>query len=133
MLIGIYKLVSHTQQLFTANTQPRPMSTLPELRYIFHHVFLPPQLPQSDDNGAANDGILARMMLESAEEFSRASLLNYHVLSDSWGLVPTMLRSLRNLFNTAPLDADELYRELRDLNAGGECPLITPHEESIDP
>jgi len=104
------------------------MSTPTELEYLFHHIFLPPNLPQADDNGARNDNILARTMLKCAEAFSRETRCDGYTPAESWSLVPRILESLVALSSKNPVTEDQICRELSNLRVGGEY-LIERHRQ----
>jgi hypothetical protein len=45
-------------------------SDISSVRYLIHHVFLPPEVPQEDDFAPGLDDVLAELVLKSLREFS---------------------------------------------------------------
>lgn len=60
--------------------------------YLFHHIFLPPQLPQADDYSPEYDMILLKRVTEALGTFSS------HVLSQDTSVITagiSMMEALR--------------------------------------
>ena len=63
-------------------------SGMHEARYIIHHVFLPPQLPQQDDFAPELDDALVDLVASSLQEF--------HSLQGNNGTVDAVISMARN-------------------------------------
>lgn len=58
----------------------------PRLEYLFHHVFLPIQVPQrSDTENGQGDQALVELLIESIDAFRAA---NDHVYYQHWFVTP---------------------------------------------
>jgi hypothetical protein len=63
-----------------------------KILYMFHHVFLPPQLPQKDDLAASSDAALVEMVWNCLEEFR-----SLHGNSCAVQSVASMVRNFRTV------------------------------------
>lgn len=100
-------------------TPPDPL-TEDDLVYTYHHVFLPPQLPQGDDNAdpeSNRDEAICRSLLDAAEEF-KAHLQDSQ--QSMWSKIVAMLRKL--LHSVQSFDKRTIARDMQALEDGGECP-----------
>ena len=66
------------------------------LLYLFHHVFLPPKLPQRSDNGQEDRALLDRL-IESVAEFRASAKTEHYKL---WSTIHRCLRSFKSLHST---------------------------------
>lgn len=89
-----------------------------DLEYIFHHLFLPFNLPQKDDDGVVNDVKLARITKHCAARYEEVAAEARHGLSRSWRLIPGMLRRLTPLAEF--LDEENLYNVFNGLVTDGK-------------
>ena len=96
-------------------TEPIP------LRYIVNHVFLPPELPQKDDqpDWYANDHDLAILTLQCASKFCDEAALSGEKLSARWNPILAMLQNFADLNDAEPFTADDLQDRLIALSDGG--------------
>jgi hypothetical protein len=94
------------------------------LRYIVNHVFLPPNLPQKDDQPEsyyANDHDLALLILRCASEFYEEAARSDVELSVRWKPILKMLENFAHLNDAEPFTADDLQDRLISLSDGGTC------------
>ncbi|KAK1638040.1 hypothetical protein BDP81DRAFT_515603 [Colletotrichum phormii] len=96
--------------------------------YVYHHVFLPPQLPQSDDFSPRNESALLEVVQDSVVEFrkyvpeSQASSVEIAI-----GLMQAMVRLHQTLEDTVAVDESELLKILENpVNKGLQMPLNRP-------
>jgi hypothetical protein len=90
------------------------MAKTTPLEYILNNIFLPPQLPQYDDQTEMNDEALCQFVWKTAREFQNALK---HEEKMIWKPVQKMLEHLAVLteeggFNTATVK--ELLGQMRD-------------------
>jgi hypothetical protein len=99
-----------------ANTNPEPPS-LEDLLYVLNHVFLPPKLPQKDDNDTDTDRdvVLCHLVSSASREF--ATFLP-QPQQKKWSIVTEMLKNL--LESTGLLDIDVLVTKIAHLEDGGQ-------------
>ncbi|KAK1708175.1 uncharacterized protein BDZ83DRAFT_768810 [Colletotrichum acutatum] len=99
--------------------------------YIYHHVFLPPQLPQSDDFSPINESALLEFVHDSVAEFreyvpkSQTSSVNTAI-----GLMQAMARLHQPLGDTVAIDESELLQILKD-SGEKEAFELSPTNESV--
>lgn len=89
--------------------------------YIFHHIFLPPRLPQEDDYDPLYDIALVDQVIEALCQFR-----NYvpSEKADICTIVITMITRLRKTCSLhGGVDEMELKNALIDLNSEGRCGL----------
>ncbi|KAF8962069.1 hypothetical protein BDZ97DRAFT_1759482 [Flammula alnicola] len=98
-----------------ANTNLEPPS-LEDLIYVLNHVFLPPKLPQKDDNDTDHDVALCRFAYNASLEF--AGFLS-QCQQGQWSIVSRMLNNL--LKTTRSLEKDVLATNILGLG-DGEAP-----------
>ena len=92
------------------------------LRYIVNHIFLPPHLPQKDDQPEscyANDHDLALLTLQCASMFCEEAAHSDEVLSVRWNPILAMLQDFADLNDAEPFTADDLQDRLTVLSNGG--------------
>ena len=92
------------------------------LRCIVNHVFLPPELPQKDDQPEpqyVNDRDLALLTLQCASKFCEEASHSGGKLSVRWDPILAMLQSFADLNNAKPFTADDLQDRLIALSDGG--------------
>ncbi|KAF9255590.1 hypothetical protein L218DRAFT_1034217 [Marasmius fiardii PR-910] len=87
------------------------------LEYLIHHIFLPPQLPQSDDSSAENDHDLCSVVLEAARAFGEGSELSDKE-KKSWKYVVRMLERLCSLYGSESYTKDELEQRISEMVKG---------------
>lgn len=86
------------------------------LHYIVTHVFLPPKLPQKDDQKISMDWMLCDTTYQHAIKFQR------HLHADEatrWAPIVRMLRCLRDSQQYNALDAHDIQRSMTDMQPGG--------------
>jgi hypothetical protein len=108
-------------------TEPSP------LRYIVNHVFLPPNLPQKDDQPEsyyANDHDLALLTLRCASKFCEQAARSDEELSVRWKPILAMLKNFAHLNDAEPFTTDDLRDRLTSLSDGGTR-YIFPRQFSI--
>ncbi|KIK69250.1 hypothetical protein GYMLUDRAFT_255795 [Collybiopsis luxurians FD-317 M1] len=92
-----------------------------QIRYVINHIFLPPKLPQENDQSGDLDNIIASMALEAAKRFrTRLDTDN----NRKWGAVMKMLRDFRDLQQTNILDKEKVAKALHELNIGDSLALL---------
>ncbi len=93
------------------------------LTYIINHVFMPPKLPQANDDSAENDEALCTTAFRCAEEYVA------HLPTEklpAWRSVVSMLSRIRELYvahNVNVFDAKTVKRLLKTMIPGGEYML----------
>ena len=93
----------------------RPPSS-EDLLYMLNHVFLPPKLPQKDDNddsGVDRDVTLCHFAYKASHEF--ATYLSQSQ-QENWSIVSQMLKKLKT---SRVLDEDVLAHNILCLGEGG--------------
>jgi hypothetical protein len=98
------------------------------LRYIVNHIFLPPQLPQKDDQpeSYAYDHDLALLTYQCAARFCEEAAHSDEGLSVRWNPILAMLKNIADLNDAEPFTADDLRDRLTSLSDGGTCYFL-PH------
>ena len=95
----------------------------PQLEYIVNHVFLPPKLPDSaepKDLASESDGLLCRLVLDAASEFSgEDGGTTYTQNSHHWGFIIKLLQNLLLPSSTATIQ-DSLYAMQRGGVSSGQ-------------
>lgn len=97
------------------------------LRYIINHLFLPPQLPQEDDNGdLLNQTNLLAHVLESVNAFamrlSRADTSDH--AKQCWQVLRQTLESMNRIHSGSHISLAELQRTVERMEAQGRLTLI---------
>lgn len=94
---------------------------LETLHYILNHVFLPPKLPQEDDNVQPNLGdiILCQLAYDAAVQFPQYLLGNQH---KQWAVVTKMLKNL--LDTTQAFEKEEIALKIENLGDTGQVSWI---------
>ncbi|THU80575.1 hypothetical protein K435DRAFT_767927 [Dendrothele bispora CBS 962.96] len=90
------------------------MSTL---KYIVHHVFLPPKLPQEDDYTAECESALCRTVYDSASEFGKSGL----VLPENirrWDEIVKMLENTSNFEGEEGMTTKRVKEALAQMKEG---------------
>ncbi|KIM42918.1 hypothetical protein M413DRAFT_10316 [Hebeloma cylindrosporum] len=95
-------------------SNPEPPS-LEDALYAFHHVFLPPKLPQEEDYEEDRDVVLCRLVYDACREFP--SILPSQDMQKKWSTVVQMLKNL--LESTQGLDKDVIIAHILQLGNGG--------------
>ncbi|KAI0920155.1 hypothetical protein AcV5_009969 [Taiwanofungus camphoratus] len=91
------------------------------LHYIVTHVFLPPKLPQKDDQKISMDWMLCDTTYQHAIKFQR------HLHADEatrWAPIVRMLRCLRDSQQYNALDAHDIQRSMTDMQPGDVFALL---------
>ncbi|KAJ9257552.1 hypothetical protein DTO195F2_5534 [Paecilomyces variotii] len=103
-------------------TPTAPALSLEARLYLFHHVFLPPKLPQSDDYDASCELILLDSVINSLQKF-RALVPNQH--RQVLGPVITMVARLREIRGShGDVSEGKLKEALQKLDTeGGVLPV----------
>ena len=85
--------------------------TTSNLWYLFHHVFLPPKLPNGDDRSAEDDIDLLKIVQDSLDDFSCVIGEEHRdVVRGLYRRIDRM-RYTRNI--NGYLDEDRLYEEFK--------------------
>jgi hypothetical protein len=77
------------------------------VRYMIHHVFLPPKVPQTDDSVAGLDSSLASMVLKSLREFN--SLQGCNSATDT---VTSMVENFRAIHHESGTIVEAKLKEI---------------------
>lgn len=94
------------------------MSRAQELEYLFHHIFLPPRVPQSSQEDAtlAGDRALAEYVHKVAQDFRNISDSNEY---QRWDRIRMTLDTFITLHrNDNALSRDAITKELRNVENG---------------
>lgn len=75
--------------------------------YLFHHVFLPPNLPQKDDYRPESERVLFDKFIDALHDFSR------HVPSQDASIITTATTAVSRLRGIAGLRGDVNEEELK--------------------
>ena len=105
-------------------TMSIPLETLltgDNLQYIFNHVFLPPRLPETNDNDDdhKHELVLCKLITECAQKYRQC------LHGDSrkeWSHIVRMLLNLQNL--TSGLSETELKRSITGMRRGGKTRCV---------
>lgn len=115
MSSGTSKLACGRRSLsFTTMDDPK------RLRYIMNHIFMPPKLPQANDDSAENDEALCVTAYRCAVQYV------IHLPTEklpSWRRIIRMLSSIRELYiahNVDVFDTKTVKRLLRIMIPGGK-------------
>ena len=93
------------------------------LRYLYHHVFFPPKLPQEDDSSVHNDKNLLESLLDAVISFQNNSNNPDKLVCN---VVIDMLRGHRDLLNEdGSLCGQKLVEQLNCLRPQGQPSLIS--------
>lgn len=99
-------------------TPTAPALSLEARLYLFHHVFLPPKLPQSDDYDTSCELILLDSVINSLQKF-RALVPNQH--RQVLGPVITMVARLREIRGShGDVSEGKLKEALQKLDTEGK-------------
>ena len=111
----VYLAPTNLLTITTTMNEPLPLC------YIAHHVFLPPELPQKDDqpDHYANDHDLAILASRCALKFCEDAACTDEELSLRWGPILGMLQNFADLNDAEPFTTDDLYDRLTALRTGG--------------
>jgi hypothetical protein len=92
-------------------------ATVESIKYIYHHVFLPPKLPQEDDQNDGNEAELLRLTIEALQQFQRTLTSSHR----NYRHVQTAVDMLRAMSSAHDPDVNEsaLRTFLRDKNGSG--------------
>ena len=103
--------------------------TLSHIDYIFHHVFLPPQLPQRADDGcaeeAANDELL-RLVSNASHDF--IGMVGKDDVTAVGGIIERLLGALRMVEASKEKHQEAVLTCLTSLNEKGRwkiCAMMT--------
>jgi hypothetical protein len=83
------------------------------LRYVFHHVFMPPKLPQEDDFSDELEEWLCNRVTRSAEEYIRSISAEQQV---HWRQIVKMLKNTHHRQSK-----DNIVDVIADMRCGGTC------------
>jgi len=96
------------------------------LRYIVEHVFMPPKVPdQEDEEMTLKDTALLGELSKAATMFKDMLRQNPQVGEETfggWDTITKMLNSIGNLRNAKILAKSSIEAELRSMRVGGEMP-----------
>jgi hypothetical protein len=95
-----------------------PTLSLPATLYIFHHVFLPPKLPQSDDYDPAHEDDLLDQVIDALHEFNEYTTPEDSRLIEGLITAITRLRKIQHL--SGAIDEKELLHTLGELGTTGK-------------
>lgn len=95
-----------------------PLENSQDMLYLFHHLFLPPKLPQEDDYGVDREILLIDVVVDALHSFKAYfSAVDAEVV----GLASTMIIRLRRIHGpNGEVDEVELEKILRRLKEEGE-------------
>ncbi|KAL0936111.1 uncharacterized protein CTRU02_208326 [Colletotrichum truncatum] len=97
-----------------------------EIDYIFHHVFLPPQLPQSDDFSVHYETALVSCVLDCLVKFkNNVSKEESAAVQSAIGLIQAFIRVHIDLAGTTAVSEFELCEVLRDLDCVGRLRMLS--------
>lgn len=103
---------------------------LEALRYLFHHVFLPPKLPNGDDRSATHDNVLISFIQRSLRLFCGVVELGDQAAVLEVDRMMEAMRKARG--HTGVLHEQSLFEELIRLAESGiydlqnfVCPCLT--------
>lgn len=93
---------------------------LDKIRYMIHHMFIPPQLPHGDDSSPDHERALVDITLDALQGFSAFAT------EDNNGAIGSVIRTVTTMNDT--LDAEGTINEgklsdaLSNLSENGEYP-----------
>lgn len=87
-------------------------------KYLIHHIFLPPQLPQSSDTTFSTEHALVDVVVRHALEFG--SFLEEDHETQSWDRIVQILKSLRSTIEFEVATVGSIERLLGSQRAGGK-------------
>ena len=93
---------------------------------MLNHVFLPPKLPQKDDNNdieVDHDVTLCRFAYKASHEFTRFLSQSQQ---ENWSIVSQMLKTLKT---SRALDKDVLINNILCLKQGGDYCSCMSHSD----
>lgn len=93
------------------------MANLSFLKYMFHHVFLPPKLPQRDDSGFAVERRLIERCLTALKSFQKLVAEEEHLPWQSCIKMVSKMLDMRK--NNGELSAEAVDKCLENLMDGG--------------
>ena len=86
------------------------------LKYLTNHIFLPLQLPQSEDKDIDKDLAICDCVIACGRNFQQ---LLPACRTSTWDLILTMIERLRNLLSAGTLNENKLVDWMKDLKPGG--------------
>ncbi|KAJ5735009.1 uncharacterized protein N7483_000134 [Penicillium malachiteum] len=124
-------------------SSPAPQTTLsirarPEIsrgffEYIFHHVFLPPKLPDGDDYNSIFEALLLKRLVDSLRSFvdEKMKLQNHNTQSAFEFLIVTMKRLIKILGAGGEVSENKLTVMMATLQAeGGILPILVREQNA---
>jgi hypothetical protein len=93
------------------------MAKLPFLEYMFHHVFLPPKLPQRDDSDVIKEHRLIEQCLTALKSFQKLVAEEEHLPWQSCIKMVSKMLDMRE--NNGELSAEAVDKSLENLMDGG--------------
>jgi hypothetical protein len=98
------------------------------LKYVIHHVFLPPKLPQEGDHSDRMDSALCKLVVKTAEYFQEILPTNSSA-STRWAPVGKMMKKLAETQHSAEL----LVSSLTQMVVGGQSSPAAAHFRASGP
>ncbi|OGM45290.1 hypothetical protein ABOM_006397 [Aspergillus bombycis] len=105
-------------------TTPEANRKLPigVLEYLINHVFLPPRVPQQDDNDPSHERALVKVVIDALREFKCYVTTEWHSTTD---LVIAMVQNLQSLLETNGfMSQEQLLASLKRLCTDGGVLLL---------
>ena len=97
--------------------------SLQSLMYLFHHVFLPPQLPQRDDSGGQHDAALLTVVADALEDFGSFGDHQHGIEIEHVRTTITRMLAVHDRHDNGHIVNDRLQATLRDVGDQGKFPL----------
>ncbi|KAJ4467172.1 hypothetical protein C8J55DRAFT_439106 [Lentinula edodes] len=92
-----------------------------QLRYAIDHIFLPPKLPQENDQRGELDHVISSLVMDASRPF-RTRLERED--NRKWGAVLKTLRGFRDLQTSNTLVAKDIAQALKELSVGDSLALF---------
>ncbi|KIW67539.1 hypothetical protein PV04_06783 [Phialophora macrospora] len=94
------------------------------IKYMIHHMFLPPKLPCEDDSDRSHETILLRTTIDALREFKDWVIDDHHGTIDSIIGMVANLRAVSGTDSEGTVNEGQLFSALRDLPEKGGTILL---------